>query len=238
MIPIKVEKVRVTSPYGNRQYYYQGKLVKDFHAGIDLVPNDCKGNEEIIAFEDGTVTGVQKTGKQYGTGCYVRIKHENGMYTLYYHLKSNSIVVKKGQKVKRGQKIGIIGTTGKSTGIHLHFQIDNGGNSSAINPYDYVFNGKELINKDKYTTGNYVTLANLYVRTGAGTSYRIKKVSELSEDGKKHATSKNPNANAVYKKGTIFTAKQIVNQNGIWALSPSGYICIKGDSGKVYCKKW
>lgn len=145
MLPIKTNSVRVSSSYGNRQYYYKGKLVKDFHTGIDLVPIGGIGNEEILAFEDGIVTGVQKTGQQYGTACYVRIKHDNGMYTLYYHLKSNSIVVNVGERVARGQKLGIIGTTGISTGIHLHFQIDYGNSNNSINPYDYVFNGKEFL---------------------------------------------------------------------------------------------
>lgn len=237
MIPIKANNVKVTSPYGNRQYYYNGKLVKDFHTGIDLVPSNCKGTEEILAFEDGTVTSVSTTGKQNGKACFVRIKHSNEIYTLYYHLKSNSIVVKKGDNVKKGQKIGIIGKTGIATGIHLHFQIDNGNGDYTINPYDYLFNGKELIKKDNYPLGNYKTLGNMNVRAGAGLTYRIKKVKELTTDGKKNATSKDPNANAVYKEGTIFTAKKIINQNGIWALSPSGYICIKGESGTVYCKK-
>ena len=154
MIPIKTSDVRVSSYYGNREYYYQGKLVKDFHHGIDLVPKKCIGNEEILAFEDGEVIGVQKIGKQYGVGCYVRIRHNNGINTLYFHLKSETICVDVGDKVKKGQKIGIIGTTGHSTGIHLHFQIDKGNNSTSINPYDYVFNNKELIEKtglEKYT---------------------------------------------------------------------------------------
>jgi len=154
MIPIKTNNVRITSYYGNREYKYQGKLIKDFHHGIDIVPKPCKANEEIIAFEDGEVYSLQKHGKQYGTGCFVRIKHDKGLYTLYYHLKDNSICVNVGDKVKKGQKIGIIGTTGKSTGIHLHFQIDKGNNKTSINPYDYVFNNKELIEKtglDKYT---------------------------------------------------------------------------------------
>ena len=78
---------------------------------------------------DGTVTGTCTTGKQYGQACYVRIKHNNGYQTLYYHLKSNTICVKKGDKVKKGQKIGIIGATGKATGIHLHFQPKPSSNS-------------------------------------------------------------------------------------------------------------
>ena len=143
-VPINSENIKITSRYGNRKYYYQGKLIKDFHNGIDLVPSPCNNNE-ILAFADGVVTSMQKTGRQYGTGCYVRIKHSNGLYTLYYHLKSGTICVDVGDKVKKGQKLGIIGTTGKSTGIHLHFQIDKGSSKTSINPYDYLFNDKIFI---------------------------------------------------------------------------------------------
>lgn len=153
-VPIKSNKVNITSKYGNREYWYQGKLVKDFHNGIDLVPSPCNNNE-ILAYEDGIVTSLQKTGSQYGTGCYVRLKHNNGLYTLYYHLKSKSVCVNVGDKVKKGQKLGIIGTTGRSTGIHLHFQIDKGTSKTSINPYDYLFNDKSFINNtddlSKYT---------------------------------------------------------------------------------------
>ena len=143
-VPINSENIKITSYYGNRQYYYQGKLIKDFHNGIDLVPSPCNNNE-ILAFADGVVTSVQKTGVQYGTGCYVRLKHSNGLNTLYYHLKSGSVCVNVGDKVRKGQKLGIIGTTGKSTGIHLHFQIDKGSSKTSINPYDYLFNDKIFI---------------------------------------------------------------------------------------------
>ena len=143
-VPINSENIKITSRYGNRKYYYQGKLIKDFHNGIDLVPSPCNNNE-ILAFADGVVTSMQKTGRQYGTGCYVRIKHSNGLYTLYYHLKSGTVCVNVGDKVKKGQKLGIIGTTGKSTGIHLHFQIDKGSSKTSINPYDYLFNDKIFI---------------------------------------------------------------------------------------------
>lgn len=90
---------------------------------------------------------------------------------------------------------------------------------------------------NNYPTGNYKTNANMNVRTGAGTNYPNKKVKDLTADGKKHATSSDPNANAVYKAGTVFTAQQIINQNGVWAKTPSGYVCIKGASGTVYCTK-
>lgn len=140
MYPIKTDKLKVTSKYGKREYTYRGKRVKDFHNGIDLV-----GGNEIVATADGEVVSTRNEGKQYGDGCYVRIKHSNGLYTLYYHLKSGSILVKKGEKVVKGQVIGIIGDTGRATGIHLHYQIDKGSSASAIDPTEYVLNGKEVV---------------------------------------------------------------------------------------------
>lgn len=140
MYPIKTDKLRVTSKYGKREYTYRGKRVKDFHNGIDLI-----GGTEILATADGEVVSTRNEGKQYGNGCYVRIKHSNGLYTLYYHLKSGSVTVKKGEKVTKGQVIGIIGKTGKATGVHLHYQIDKGSSASAIDPTKYVLNGKEIV---------------------------------------------------------------------------------------------
>lgn len=140
MYPVKASKLTVTSKFGPRTYTYQGKQVSDYHKGIDLI-----GGSEIVAFADGVVTSTCNSGVQYGQACYVRIKHSNGWQTLYYHLKSGSVCVSVGQSVKKGQKLGIMGATGVATGVHLHFQIDKGGSSTAIDPYDYIFNGKELV---------------------------------------------------------------------------------------------
>ena len=146
MYPIKTDKLRVTSKYGKREYTYRGKRVKDFHNGIDLI-----GGNEIVATADGEVVSTRNEGKQYENGCYVRIKHSNGLYTLYYHLKSGSVTVKKGQKVTKGQVIGIIGKTGKATGVHLHYQIDKGSSATAIDPTEYVLNGKEILEEAPIT---------------------------------------------------------------------------------------
>lgn len=139
MYPVKASKLTVTSAFGPRTYTYQGRQISDYHKGIDLI-----GGSEIVAFADGIVTATCNSGVQYGQACYVRIKHPSGWQTLYYHLKSGSVCVSVGQSVKRGQKLGIMGATGQATGVHLHFQIDKGSSASAINPYDYVFNGKEF----------------------------------------------------------------------------------------------
>lgn len=88
-----------------------------------------------------------------------------------------------------------------------------------------------------YKTGDYVTLDIMKVRTGAGTNYRQKLVKELTTDGRKNATSTNLNAYSCYKKGTIFTALQIIKSgNDYWAKTPSGYICI-AQGNTQYCKK-
>ena len=83
----------------------------------------------------------------------------------------------------------------------------------------------------------YVTLGEMYVRWGAGVKYPKKLVKDLTPDGKKNATSIDPNAFAVYKKGTRFTVYELKDEGqGLWGRSPSGWICIKGASGTVYCK--
>jgi hypothetical protein len=75
----------------------------------------------------------------------------------------------------------------------------------------------------------------MYVRYGAGLNYGIKLVKELTEDGKKNALDKGLNNLAIYRKGTVFTALEIIENNyGKWARTPSGYVCIKGASGTIY----
>ncbi len=139
MKPVNASKLTVTSKFGPRTYTYRGQKISDYHKGIDLI-----GGSEIIAVADGIVTSICNSGVQYGQACYVRLKHNNGWQTLYYHLKSGSVCVKVGESVKKGQKLGIMGATGQATGVHLHFQIDKGSSSSAIDPYDYIFNGKSF----------------------------------------------------------------------------------------------
>lgn len=84
----------------------------------------------------------------------------------------------------------------------------------------------------------YETLGDMFVRWDASYNAGVKLVKDLSVDGKKHATSQNPNAYAVYKKGTKFTCYELKDKGfGLWGRSPSGWICIKGASGKQYCKE-
>lgn len=145
MYPIKVDKIKTTSAYGiKRTYKVNGIKYTDVHSGIDLVPSPANNKAEIVAIADGIVTSVNKVGKKGGNACYVRIKHDNDLYSLYYHLKSKSIKVNKGDKVKKNQVLGIIGDTGLATGVHLHFQMDKGSSATSIDPTDYAYGKKEL----------------------------------------------------------------------------------------------
>ncbi|EPI2198825.1 phage tail tip lysozyme [Enterococcus hirae] len=108
--------VRVTSECGWRTSPINNE--KEFHNGIDLVNENP--NTPIFAALDGEV--VQAGANYYDWyGNYVVIKHNNGKWTGYAHLSRIDVSV--GQKVQKGAQIGLMGTTGPSTGEHLHFQI-------------------------------------------------------------------------------------------------------------------
>ncbi len=117
------------------------KYKKGMHDGIDIVGSG-RTLDYVVAHSDGVIANVRsdynktdKTGNSYGN--YVLIKHSNGMYTLYAHLKYNSITVKVGQKVERGQIIGYMGNTGHSIGAHLHFEVRDK-NNNKIDPTNYI----------------------------------------------------------------------------------------------------
>ncbi|MFV8826205.1 peptidoglycan DD-metalloendopeptidase family protein [Alkalihalobacterium sp. APHAB7] len=107
---------------------YQGNRWGRFHKGIDIAR---PSNYNILAADNGTIVSA---GWQGGYGNTIRINHNNGVETLYAHLAS--IDVRVGQTVAKGQKIGVMGTTGNSTGIHLHFEVYQ--NSKLQNPMDYL----------------------------------------------------------------------------------------------------
>ena len=233
MKPLNTNKLKTTSPYGNRIDPITGK--KKFHHGIDLV-----GGTDILATADGQVKAVVNKGSKGGTMCLIRIKHKK-YQSAYYHIKSGSALVKVGDYVKKGQKIATIGNTGKVTGTHLHYQIDKGSNDTSINPTKYAYGEKELegLTKPDYEKGLYKVISPRYVRVGAGTEYRIKKVAELTPDGKNHCVNKKLTANAQYKAGTPFTALEIIyaSNYSVWARTPSGYVCIQSSKGTQYCSK-
>ena len=104
---------------------------EDGHKGLDLVPGSTSETPTVLAYDAGTViatgniSGIYKTTNTQGMGTYVSIQHKDGSITRYQHLKYNTLTVKVGDRVKKGEPIGVYGrpTTGNSTGPHLHFDI-------------------------------------------------------------------------------------------------------------------
>ncbi|MGE7953266.1 peptidoglycan DD-metalloendopeptidase family protein [Lysinibacillus xylanilyticus] len=105
-----------------------GERWGDFHRGIDIAR---PSNYNILASDNGVVAAAGVSGT-YGNR--IVINHNNGYTTLYGHL--SSINVKVGQVVEKGSVIGIMGSTGNSTGTHLHFEVEK--NGSLVNPLSYV----------------------------------------------------------------------------------------------------
>lgn len=133
----------VTSQFSPKRIItVNGKVQSRAHTGIDLVVISIS-NPKICSVLDGEV--VVAKAETTGYGNYVVIEHnledDAKIYTLYGHMKEGSITVTKGEKVKTGQVLGIMGSTGNSTGPHLHFEVRLGVNSSsrAVNPYNYLF---------------------------------------------------------------------------------------------------
>ena len=111
---------------------YYGWRWGDLHAGIDI--SGTGYNSPIYAALDGTVLSAQWEGKcGKGGGYCILLEHDNGYYTIYAHLAEGSLKVNVGDKVSRGQIIAGMGSTGYSTGTHLHFGVSYG------MPYGGVF---------------------------------------------------------------------------------------------------
>lgn len=129
IMPMRVKDIKyISSFFGYRPDPIYN--IAKFHSGIDFSTNL---NAEIYATGDGVVD-IDKT--QWGYGKMVTIDHGYGYKSMYAHL--NRFAVRKGQKVKRGQLIGYAGSTGKSTGIHLHYELRK--DDVPIDPIHFFFN--------------------------------------------------------------------------------------------------
>lgn len=188
-------------------------------------------------------------------------------YATFMVCHDNSMDCFVGMERGQGEIFFQMGDKGYATGVHTHIQISQSKDESWYknefgiykfnNEYDtddcYFMDNTNIMN---CFTGNwkylkdvpveepepsknpvYVTLGEMYVRWGAGTKYPKKLVKDLTPDGKKNATSVDPDSFAIYRKGTKFTVYEFKDEGqGLWGRSPSGWICIKGASGTVYCK--
>ena len=116
----------LSSRYGKRNDPFTGK--QDFHKGLDFAG---KKGSEVVTVGDGVVSWA---GKRSGYGNLIEINHGNGYTTRYGHNQSH--LVKAGDKVKKGQQIALMGSTGRSTGPHVHFEVLQ--NGKTVNPSKYI----------------------------------------------------------------------------------------------------
>ena len=116
----------LSSNYGKRNDPFTGK--QEFHKGLDFAG---KKGSEVVAVGDGVVSWA---GNRSGYGNLVEINHGNGYTTRYGHNQSH--IVKVGDTVKKGQQIALMGSTGRSTGPHVHFEVLHNGKS--VNPSKFI----------------------------------------------------------------------------------------------------
>lgn len=117
---------RISDDYGNRIHPILG--IQKFHNGIDMA---APGGSSILAAYDGKVVAADYNGSM---GNYVMIDHGDSLYTVYMH--ASALYVSKGAEVSKGDKIAAVGSTGRSTGNHLHFSVRLNGNY--VNPWSYL----------------------------------------------------------------------------------------------------
>jgi len=118
----------LSSRFGNRESPFTGK--KEFHKGIDI---STRLNAPVVTPANGIVTGIDWDD---GYGKVLTIDHGYGLRSQYAHLEKT--LVKKGQYVKRGETVALVGSTGRSTGPHLHYEVHL--NKVPIDPMRYILN--------------------------------------------------------------------------------------------------
>lgn len=117
---------RISDEYGNRMHPTLG--VERFHNGIDMA---APGGSPILAAYDGKVVAADYNSSM---GNYIMIDHGDSLYTVYMH--ASALYVSRGTEVSKGQQIAAVGSTGRSTGNHLHFSVRL--NGSYVNPRSYL----------------------------------------------------------------------------------------------------
>jgi murein DD-endopeptidase MepM/ murein hydrolase activator NlpD len=118
----------LSSRFGHRISPFTGQ--REFHRGIDV---SVRMNAPIVAPADGVVSSVTW---DHGYGKLMAVSHGYGLVTRYAHLAK--VLVKKGQYVKRGETIALVGNSGRSTGPHLHYEVHL--NGVAVDPLNYILN--------------------------------------------------------------------------------------------------
>ena len=133
-----IDGARVTSRFGLRRHPTLG--YRKNHKGVDF---GARTGTPIMAAGDGVVLRANRFGS---FGNYLRIRHANGYETAYAHLNGFAKGVRKGARVRQGEVVAFVGSTGRSTGPHLHYEVHRGG--AAINPMTLDMDGGEVLTGD------------------------------------------------------------------------------------------
>ena len=138
-------RYKITYPFGTRDIF--GKT--EHHSGVDLVAVAENGgaiSDWVVALASGEVI---EAGYNSRSGYYCKLRHDETLVTLYCHFKKGTLTVAKGDKVEKGATLGYMGSTGRSTGAHLHLGISLFG--EWVDPAEYF--DKELSEVNKLTVG-------------------------------------------------------------------------------------
>ena len=133
----------LTSPFGGRIHPVTGE--RSFHSGIDGALWDGRALVEtgICAWNEGVVLAAADGDDTAGT--HVSVRHPSGLVTRYFHLEEGSLCVRTGDSVRRGQRLGWMGRTGRATGEHLHFQLERDG--IPVDPWPFLANERHPSNE-------------------------------------------------------------------------------------------
>lgn len=220
---------RITCPYGNG------------HGGVDLGWRTNEKENIVHAHTDGVVVQVvknykktDKTGNSYGN--YVKIRHRDGYYTLYAHMKYGSVCVSKGDNVRKDEEIGIEGATGRCNGRHLHFEVRNK-NDKRIDPTKYLT--CDLPGETSWTKGTYQLIKSKAIRTDHKIANNIVKVGECIESVRKNLTSTNPKADAYFKQNVIIEITEIYidNTSRVWGKLRNTWVVLCNKDGSKQAEK-
>ena len=211
----------------------------------------------ILAVDDGIIYKIEK---QKNGGNVIYLKHNTGMISAYGHLEG--IIVKKGQKVVKGEHIARMGASGTCTAEHLHFELHSKGSNmygkADLDPMKYLQVGqnqkvlnsttnKKYKNKFLYAPENekfeiartYRLLVEKALRTSPSLINNEMKVKDVKKNLKKDLTSKKPNDKAIFKLGTDVFVTEIKEEKNsrIWGKVENCYIVLRNQDGTEQCEK-
>lgn len=206
ILPYSKGDIRITSTYGMRTL----NGVTKPHNGLDMVGMQSKN---VVSVSDGTVAQsrivTDRNNLTWQWGNYVAVINTDGKTCYYCHLSQRKVKV--GQKVKAGQVIGIEGSTGYSTGSHLHFEVRVG--SQPINPADYLGIRNAVGTIQHKTSIPTNIIANNQVFNGVDVSVYQGNIdwNKVKADGISFAIIKATQGRAVSSNAYLFTDRQFVN---------------------------